>query len=88
MPEPVLGERPGAVPEARHYRSIVTITSANADMLGLNRADYCISKAGASMASKRSTVARIVKTLEDYGALEYSIIVAATSIRFTTCARR
>lgn len=34
------------------YRSIVTITSANADMLGLDRADYCITKAGLSMASK------------------------------------
>jgi 3-oxoacyl-[acyl-carrier protein] reductase len=34
------------------YRSIVTITSANAEMLGLNRADYCITKAALSMASK------------------------------------
>jgi F-type H+-transporting ATPase subunit alpha len=28
---------------------------------------------------KRSTVARIVKTLEDYGALDYTIVVAATA---------
>lgn len=34
------------------YRSIVTITSVNAEILGLNRADYCITKAGLSMASK------------------------------------
>jgi len=34
------------------YRSIVTITSANAQILGLNRADYCITKAGLSTASK------------------------------------
>jgi NAD(P)-dependent dehydrogenase (short-subunit alcohol dehydrogenase family) len=34
------------------YRSIVTITSLNAEVLGLNRADYCITKAGLSMASK------------------------------------
>jgi len=34
------------------YRSIVTITSVNADVLGLNRADYCITKAALSMASK------------------------------------
>jgi len=34
------------------YRSIVTITSVNAEVIGLNRADYCISKAGLSMASK------------------------------------
>jgi len=34
------------------YRSIVTITSANADILGLNRADYCVTKAALSMMSK------------------------------------
>jgi len=34
------------------YRSVVTITSVNADVVGLNRADYCITKAGLSMASK------------------------------------
>lgn len=34
------------------YRSIVTITSANAEMIGLNRADYCMTKAGLSMMSK------------------------------------
>ena len=34
------------------YRSIVTITSVNAEVLGLNRADYCITKAALSMASK------------------------------------
>ena len=34
------------------YRSIVTITSANADIVGLNRADYCMTKAALSMASK------------------------------------
>ena len=37
---------------------------------------YCIYVA---IGQKRSTVARIVKTLEDYGALDYSIIVAATA---------
>lgn len=34
------------------YRSIVTITSVNAEILGLDRADYCITKAGLSMASR------------------------------------
>ena len=34
------------------YRSIVTIGSVNAEILGLNRADYCISKAGVSMATR------------------------------------
>ena len=34
------------------YRSIVTIGSVNAQIVGLNRADYCISKAGVSMMSK------------------------------------
>jgi NAD(P)-dependent dehydrogenase (short-subunit alcohol dehydrogenase family) len=41
-------------PSGEHspYRSIVTITSANAEILGLDRADYCVTKAGLSMASK------------------------------------
>ena len=37
---------------------------------------YCVYVA---VGQKRSTVAQIVKTLQDYGALEYSIIVAATA---------
>ncbi len=37
---------------------------------------YCIYVA---IGQKRSTVAQIVKTLEEYGALEYSIIVASTA---------
>src|SRR6202047_4669488 len=37
---------------------------------------YCIYVA---VGQKRSTVAQIVKTLQDYGALEYSIVVAATA---------
>ncbi len=37
---------------------------------------YCIYVA---VGQKRSTVAQVVKTLEDYGALEYSIVVAATA---------
>ncbi len=37
---------------------------------------YCIYVA---VGQKRSTVAQIVKTLEDYGALEYSIVVSATA---------
>jgi F-type H+-transporting ATPase subunit alpha len=32
-----------------------------------------------AVGQKRSTVAQIVKTLEDYGAMEYSIVVAATA---------
>ncbi|MEQ8395898.1 F0F1 ATP synthase subunit alpha [Thalassobaculum sp.] len=32
-----------------------------------------------AIGQKRSTVAQIVKTLEDYGALEYSIVIAATA---------
>ena len=38
--------------DVERYRSIITITSANADIVGLNRADYCITKAALSMASK------------------------------------
>ena len=37
---------------------------------------YCIYVA---IGQKRSTVAQIVKTLEEYGAMEYSIVVAATA---------
>ena len=37
---------------------------------------YCVYVA---IGQKRSTVAQIVKTLEDNGALEYSIVVAATA---------
>ena len=37
---------------------------------------YCVYVA---VGQKRSSVAQIVKTLEDYGALDYSIIVAATA---------
>ena len=37
---------------------------------------YCVYVA---IGQKRSTVAKIVKTLEDYGAMEYSIVVAATA---------
>jgi len=37
---------------------------------------YCIYVA---VGQKRSTVAQIVKTLEEYGALEYTIVVAATA---------
>jgi len=38
--------------ERSRYRSIVTITSVNAEIVGLNRADYCMTKAALSMASK------------------------------------
>ena len=37
---------------------------------------YCIYVA---VGQKRSTVAQIVKTLEEYGAMEYSVVVAATA---------
>ncbi|MBM3597788.1 MAG: F0F1 ATP synthase subunit alpha [Alphaproteobacteria bacterium] len=37
---------------------------------------YCVYVA---VGQKRSTVAQIVKTLQDYGALEYSIVVSATA---------
>jgi NAD(P)-dependent dehydrogenase (short-subunit alcohol dehydrogenase family) len=41
-----------AAGSASAYRSIVTITSLNAEVIGLDRGDYCITKAGLSMASK------------------------------------
>jgi hypothetical protein len=38
--------------DAGQYRSIVTITSANAEIVGVNRGDYCMTKAALSMMSK------------------------------------
>lgn len=37
---------------ADHFCSIVNITSVNVEILGLNRPDYCITKAGLSMVTK------------------------------------
>jgi hypothetical protein len=34
------------------YRSIVTVTSANAEIVGADRADYCMTKAALAMMSK------------------------------------
>jgi 3-oxoacyl-[acyl-carrier protein] reductase len=36
----------------RAYRSLITISSANAEIVGLNRADYCMTKTALSMMSK------------------------------------
>jgi 3-oxoacyl-[acyl-carrier protein] reductase len=41
-----------AAPAAGHPRSIVTITSVSAEMVSPDRAEYCVSKAGLSMAMK------------------------------------
>lgn len=41
-----------AVRDADHPRSIVTITSVSAELVSPDRAEYCISKAGLSMAMK------------------------------------
>ena len=46
----MLAALPGAaVPP---YRSLITISSANADIVGVNRADYCMTKAALAMASR------------------------------------
>ena len=39
-------------PPISAYRSIITITSANAEIVGVDRADYCMTKAALSMMSK------------------------------------
>lgn len=36
----------------KHHRSIITITSISAEVVSINRGEYCISKAGLSMLSK------------------------------------
>ncbi|MDR0744549.1 MAG: F0F1 ATP synthase subunit alpha [Holosporales bacterium] len=46
------------------------------DLLPAEEKVYCVY---AAIGQKRSTVARIVKTLKDYGAMDYTIIVAATA---------
>ena len=46
----MLAARPGATVPA--YRSLITISSANADIVGVNRADYCMTKAALAMASR------------------------------------
>jgi len=42
---------PASAPQSR-YRTIVTITSANAEIIGPDRADYCMTKAALAMMSK------------------------------------
>lgn len=42
-------ERTAAAPA---HRAIITVTSANAEIVGVDRADYCISKAALSMMSR------------------------------------
>lgn len=44
-------ERPGT-----SYRSLIFVTSVSAGMVSVNRAEYCISKAGASMAAEAFAV--------------------------------
>ena len=46
------------------------------DKLPADKKVYCIYVA---IGQKRSSVARIVKTLQDYGAMDYTIVVAATA---------
>ncbi len=50
--------------------------AADGDSDGEAKKLYCVYVA---VGQKRSTVARLVKTLQDYGAMEYSIVVAATA---------
>jgi len=45
-----------AAPAAGHPRSIVTITSVSAEMVSPDRAEYCVSKAGLSMAMRAFTI--------------------------------
>jgi NAD(P)-dependent dehydrogenase (short-subunit alcohol dehydrogenase family) len=42
--------------ENANYRSVVFITSVSADMVSIERAEYCISKAGAAMMAKLFSV--------------------------------
>ncbi len=42
----------GRASPAGHHRSIVFVTSCNAEVVSTNRGEYCVSKAGASMAAR------------------------------------
>lgn len=48
-------------PAGSHHRSIITITSVSAEVVSINRGEYCISKAGLSMLSKLFAV-RLAET--------------------------
>ncbi|QQP88933.1 F0F1 ATP synthase subunit alpha [Skermanella sp. TT6] len=75
------GQRELIIGDRQTGKSAVAI-DAFLNQKGINQGDdeskklYCIYVA---VGQKRSTVAQIVKTLEDSGALEYSIVVAATA---------
>ena len=59
-----------------HWTRFLT-RKATMMLLAMTRAKSCI--ASAAVGQKRSTVAQLVKKLEETGALEYSIVVAATA---------
>ena len=56
--------------------TIINQKAINANTDDESKKLYCVYVA---IGQKRSTVAQIVKTLEEYGALEYSIVVSATA---------
>ena len=53
---------------ATRWRSVITISSSNAEIVGDNRADYCISKAGLAMMNKL-----FASRLGEYGIGVYEI---------------
>jgi F-type H+/Na+-transporting ATPase subunit alpha len=75
------GQRELIIGDRQTGKTAVAI-DAFVNQRGVNSGDdeskklYCVYVA---VGQKRSTVAQIVKTLQDYGALEYSIVVAATA---------
>lgn len=63
------------------HRSIITITSSNARMASINRAEYCVSKAGLSMASELFAV-----RLAEHGIGVYEIRPGFISTEMTAAA--
>jgi len=61
------------IPVGRGQRELISYNDAAADESGKL---YCVYVA---IGQKRSTVAQLVKKLEESGAIEYSIVVAATA---------
>src|SRR5215204_1802423 len=77
---------PGIIPRRSVHEPVQTGLKAIDALVPIGRGqreliigDRQTGKTAVAIDQKRSTVAQIVKTLQDYGALEYSIVVASTA---------
>src|SRR5271155_2464803 len=77
---------PGIIPRKSVHEPVQTGLKSIDSLVPIGRGqreliigDRQTGKTAVAIDPKRSTVAQIVKTLQDYGAMEYSIVVAATA---------